>query len=312
MNRARLSYVDPDKLQRNPENPRLIFRPDELDILLDSIKKEGIIVPLSIYEEKNRYVLLDGERRWLCAKKLNLREVPAIIEPKPTQLENILRMFNIHNVRIQWDLFAIALKLKKVENLLEKEKKPRSIRDLAAVTGVSQSTVKRAFGLLELPSKYQKLLVQELKKPKSEQQFTEDFFIEMLKAIRTIENYIPQVINETPKEKIMDKFLNKYKTRVITNIVKFRDVSKIARSEKANISANEVIPIITRLIHDPTYKIETAYNESVARAYEERSLKRTIDFLIERLEEIKNISDLDVEVIKRLKILNRIIQPFLK
>ena len=73
MSGTRLANINPDKIKRNPDNPRIIFREEELQVLLNSIQKVGIRVPLAIYEDvkSNRYILLDGERRWLCAKKLN-------------------------------------------------------------------------------------------------------------------------------------------------------------------------------------------------------------------------------------------------
>jgi ParB family transcriptional regulator, chromosome partitioning protein len=61
-----------------------------------SIDKHGIKVPLTVYRDKGGYKLLDGERRWRCARKLGLKAVPAIIEEKPTELENLVIMYNIH------------------------------------------------------------------------------------------------------------------------------------------------------------------------------------------------------------------------
>lgn len=309
-----LNYIDPDEIVRNPDNPRLIFRQDELDVLLNSIKKVGIRVPLSVFRngKGGKLVLLDGERRWLCAKKLNLETVPAIIEPKPSRLENILRMFNIHNVRVQWDLLAIALKIKDVEMLLANEGKPHTVKDLAGVTGLSLTTVNRAFGLLELPQKYLSLLESELKKPKSEQRVSEDFFLEVQKTLKAIERHVPRILDANPKHTIIQKFLDKYEKGVITNIVRFRDVSKIARSEKAGISKEKAMPIIERLINEPSYTIEQAYTDSVAKAYEERSLKRDIEILIEKLENIKGVSSLDKEVVDVMKRLDRVLNRILK
>jgi len=163
-----LRRINPDLISRNRDNPRLIFRQDELDSLAASIRRVGILVPLAVYEKQGtrRYVLIDGERRWRCARKLNLSEVPIIVEPKPTRLENILRMFDIHNVRVQWDLFAVSLKLQEIQKLLAEAKKPNSPKDLSAVAGLSIATVRRAFDLLNLPAKYLKLLRRELEKPK--------------------------------------------------------------------------------------------------------------------------------------------------
>jgi len=166
---ATLQQVSPDKIRANPDNPRLAFREDEMQQLMDSIKEVGIKVPVSLYEDGSKLVLLDGERRWRCAKRLNLGAIPAIIQPKPTRLENILMMFNIHNVRVDWDPMPMALKLKIVRELLEKEGKATSPKALSAVTGVPLASVRRALDLLDLPQKYQNMLVNEAEKPRSEQ-----------------------------------------------------------------------------------------------------------------------------------------------
>lgn len=290
-----LKRVNPDHIRRNPENPRLIFRQDELDALANSIQQVGILVPLTVYARlaRNRFLLIDGERRWICARKLNLPEVPVIIEPKPSRLENILRMFNIHNVRVQWDLMAVALKLQEIEELLANQRKPNTPKDLAAITGVSLATVRRAFDLLALPRKYRTLLLHELEKPKPEQQFSEDLFIEMMKAMRVMENYIPEVVAEFPKDRMMDVFFQKYRKKVITNVVAFRKVSRIARAERVGAPRERAIHVLKRLVREPTYKIEDAYAGSVMFAYEERVLLSTIDGLTTKLTELAQ-RDLDL------------------
>src|SRR5258708_4954851 len=110
--------VDPNRVYPNPENPRLVFREAEMNQLLDSINTVGIKVPLTMYAESDQWVLIDGERRWRCALRLNLETVPAIVQPKPGPLENLLTMFNIHNVRVEWDLMPMAIKLRQVKKLL--------------------------------------------------------------------------------------------------------------------------------------------------------------------------------------------------
>src|SRR5439155_26668680 len=113
----------------------------------------------------------------------NLRFLPAIVQPKPTKLENLLMMFNIHNVRVDWDPLPMALKLREVRDLLEKEGQPTTARALAAVTGVPIPSVRRALDLLDLPSKYQKLLLKEAEKPRAEQRIKADLFIEIYKSL---------------------------------------------------------------------------------------------------------------------------------
>src|SRR5687768_16630725 len=105
-----LQQIDPDRIDPNPENLRLIFREGDLRVLRESIHQVGMKVPVTVYTDGRRFVLIDGERRWRCAKNLNLAGVPAIVQPQPGLLESLLTMFNSHNVRVDWDLMAAALK----------------------------------------------------------------------------------------------------------------------------------------------------------------------------------------------------------
>ena len=71
----RLVHLSPRKIKENPENPRIVFRQEEMEALLLSINQYGIQVPLTVFKEGSTYRLIDGERRWRCALKLNMPEV---------------------------------------------------------------------------------------------------------------------------------------------------------------------------------------------------------------------------------------------
>src|SRR5712664_890114 len=100
---AKLEQIPPDSIDRNEENPRIIFRPAEFEELLESIRVRGVQQPVSVFQKGGRYVLIDGERRWRCSLKLNRSHIPALVQSKPSPLENLLLMFNIHWLREQWD-----------------------------------------------------------------------------------------------------------------------------------------------------------------------------------------------------------------
>src|ERR1700733_747390 len=165
-NDTTLQAINPRSVEPNPDNPRLIFRETEMKALLDSIDEVGILVPLAVFKDGHRFVLIDGERRWRCTIRLNISKVPAMVQPKPGRLENILTMFNIHNVRTDWDLMPTALKLREVQQLLKAEGKQGTPTELQGLTGMSLPSVRRALGLLDLPQKYQDLLMEEAAKPK--------------------------------------------------------------------------------------------------------------------------------------------------
>ncbi|WP_461478705.1 ParB/RepB/Spo0J family partition protein [Mesorhizobium jarvisii] len=125
-----LKELSPDRIRRNPENPRLFFRSEEMDTLMASIRRYGIQVPLTVYEDGGDYILIDGERRWRCALKLNLKRVPALVQPRPTRLTNLLLMFNIHALREQWDYLTIANKLPSVIDLFAGENEGREPNEI--------------------------------------------------------------------------------------------------------------------------------------------------------------------------------------
>lgn len=283
-----LRNISPDSITPNPENPRLIFRESELQDLLESIREVGIKVPISVYEDRNKYVLLDGERRWRCASKLNHKTLPALVQPKPSRLENLLMMFNIHNVRIEWDLLPMAFKLLDIKTMLEKEGRSTDSRHLAGITGLSVSTVKRAFELLELPQKYQHMLLKEATKPRNEQKVTADLFIEINKALRAVEKYTPEVLEDVPKAKFVDSMFKKYADGVEKNVVNFRDISKIARAENTGISKSRVVPILVNLVNKHNYHIEQAYTDTVRAAYQARDLSSKTSALADLLSKCRS------------------------
>lgn len=271
-NRSQLKQIEPDNLVPNPENPRMIFREQDMRELRESIHEVGIKVPIAVYEDGAKYVLLDGERRWRCALKLNLQYMPALVQPKPSQLENLLMMFNIHNVRVQWDLLPMAYKLQDVKKILEKDGKLATPKNLAGITGLAPTTVKRALELLELPKKYQHILLNEAKKPRDKQFVTADLFIEINKAYRVVEKYVPEVVAEIPKRKFVDSMYKKYRDGTEKNIVNYRKISKIARAENTGIDKGDVAPILIELIEKEDYKIDDAYADTVSTAYKTRDL----------------------------------------
>ena len=69
-------------LTRNKYQPRTHFDEAKLTELANSIKKNGIIQPIAVREDKvdpGRYEIVAGERRWLAAQKAGLHAVPIVV-----------------------------------------------------------------------------------------------------------------------------------------------------------------------------------------------------------------------------------------
>ena len=130
-----------DDLHANPHNPRMLFDRADLHVLQESIKRVGILVPLTVYRERaiRKHFILDGQRRWMCAQAVGLQTVPVNEVSEPTLVQNIVTMFQIHKLRKDWELMPTALKLE----LLMQELQDKNERRLAALTGLDEAVVVR-------------------------------------------------------------------------------------------------------------------------------------------------------------------------
>jgi len=297
-----LDQVPIDRIDRNPDNPRIHFRQGELEQLLDSIRQYGIQVPISVYREGKRYVLIDGERRWRCAFKLGIKTIPALVQVKPTPLQNLLLMFNIHALREQWDLLTIALKLPPIYEMIEREERVRpNERQMAARTGLTRAVIRRCKYLLEMPEEYRLMILRELEKPKSQQKLTEDFFIEMERSLKNVQRSMPEIIqDEADKDDIRHVLIDKYRRDIIPSRIHFRKIAKIARADNVAADRPKAERVLQQLFKKNSYSIEKAYEDSVSEAYLERDLVTRIDGLIERLREF-DPTEIDDEVREHLR-----------
>ena len=69
-------------LIRNKLQPRKIFDEKNIEELTNSIKERGIIQPIIVRkseDQRNKYEIIAGERRWLAAQNSGLHEVPVVV-----------------------------------------------------------------------------------------------------------------------------------------------------------------------------------------------------------------------------------------
>ena len=307
---SELQQIRVDKIDRNPDNPRLVFRPGELEELQESIRTFGVQVPISVYREHGRFVLIDGERRWRCVSKLNAKTIPALIQKKPAPLQNLLLMFNIHALREQWDLLTIALKLPSIIDLLAKEfGRPPKEREISEKTGLNRAVIRRCKLLMNLPQQYKDLILIELEKPKAQQKYTEDLFIELERALTTVTRAMPEVIPN--REAVRKVLLKKFKSGIINNRVLFRDIAKIARAQKVGGDVEAAARALKKLFQDNDYKIEQAFNDTVGELYIERDLGTRINSLLGLLAELET-ADLEDDLRTQLEQLAERVEGILR
>ena len=76
-NQLSISDIIPNKYQ-----PRKIFDENNLKDLTNSIKERGMIQPIIVrrsYDDKSKFEIIAGERRWLAAQRAGLHNVPVVV-----------------------------------------------------------------------------------------------------------------------------------------------------------------------------------------------------------------------------------------
>lgn len=143
-----------DKLEPNPQQPRLDFNREELDSLADSIRQKGVIQPLIVRRKPGRdvYEIVAGERRWRAAQLAQQHEVPVVVrELSDTE---VLEIAIIENIQRE-DLNAIeeALGFRQLMTRFG-----HTQEKLAEALSRSRSHVANLLRLLTLPSEVQDMV----------------------------------------------------------------------------------------------------------------------------------------------------------
>jgi ParB family transcriptional regulator, chromosome partitioning protein len=230
-------------LRPNPHNPRYLFDDEPMEILRESIGRVGILVPITVYKPKNSagLVILDGQRRWLCAQDLEFPRVPINQVPEPSTAQNIVMMFQIHKLREDWELMPTALKLE----VLMTELQERRDKQIAELTGLDVAVVSRCKKLLWYPKKFQNMML--LADPRS--RMKADFFIELHPVVTDV-----SVRNAAwfDRNRFIERFLSKYKNKKsgLKSVTDFRKVKQYLTTARAAGQEKLVLGKLKKLLDD--------------------------------------------------------------
>ncbi len=271
--------INTEHLKPNPHNPRMLFDRVPLKILKESIKSVGILVPLTVYwnETKKSYIILDGQRRWICAIELGLKEVPVNRVAEPTLVQNIVTMFQIHKLREDWELMPTALKLEVLMNKL----KERGEKKLAELTGLDRAVVSRCKKLLSYPKKYQDRMLD----PDPKKRVKSDFFIELY-AVQN-DRTVKKMDWFTP-DKFTQSMLEKYENKKggLISVTSFREIKQDI-TNAVKVGKTEVITKkLKNYIQDDTLDLDHLKIKSADISASSRKILTSINKLEKSLKEI--------------------------
>jgi ParB family chromosome partitioning protein len=274
--------VATNDLDPNPHNPRRLFDKLPLEALQDSIQRVGILVPLTVYRDSKskRYIILDGQRRWMCASAVGLKTVPVNEVEEPTLVQNIVTMFQIHKLRSDWELMPTALKLE----LLMEETGDTNNRRVAALTGLDEAVVVRCKKLISFEKKYQNMMLD----PNPEQRTKADFFIELY-PVRHDRNVVR--FDWFKPVKFTDQMIEKFEKKALKSVTDFRIVKQHINNA---VKANRIKTISSKLrdfAENPTATVDSLE----VKAAESHALARIVTRDVGKL--LSQLEDIDVELV---------------
>ncbi len=169
-----ISMLNINEIIPDPEQPRKKLNKASLQGLAQSIKEKGLIEPIIVSKDGNRYKIIAGERRWRACKLAKLSKIPCIVkqlkskdEAKEIQiLENLQRedISPIERAKALQEYLASLLNVPK-EDVRKvvfnyhsnkcKENEKKAIDKTLKIIGKSARTLDRWLYLLTLPEEIQ-------------------------------------------------------------------------------------------------------------------------------------------------------------
>lgn len=135
--------IEIDKIEANPYQPRTVFG-DDIDELAESIRLNGLIQPLTVKAEGERYILIAGERRLRALKSLGNAFAPCIVLDITDRNSAVLAL--VENIqRKDLHFFDEAEALSKLLDFYGMTQEDAAVR-----LGKTQSTIANKLRLLKL------------------------------------------------------------------------------------------------------------------------------------------------------------------
>jgi ParB family chromosome partitioning protein len=156
-------WIEVDRIQPNPYQPRKDFSEEGLKSLAESIRQYGVLMPLVVGRTdiekpegglESVYELIAGERRLRASKLAGLKQIPVVIRQGESNLTK-LELAIIENLQRE-DLNAID-RAKALQKLIDEF--GISHAETAAKIGKSREYVSNSLRLLSLPEHMQSAIV---------------------------------------------------------------------------------------------------------------------------------------------------------
>ena len=229
-----LLQVSPDKISPCPFQSRLTYKRKDMETLIDSIKENGILQPLTATKTADGYQLISGHRRLYAAKVLKLEAVPLILMDKTDEEIAVLcTVENLHREDLNFFEQAGAIKLLTEQLGFTQQQAGQRL-------SLSQSAIANKLKLLTIDEELQRLILKNnlterharaiCRLPKETQPKAAEYIINHSLNVSQTDRYIEKLLSP-PQKKNKPRICIK-DIRIFTNsITKALSVMKSAGFE---------------------------------------------------------------------------------
>ena len=147
---AGVRRVPIESVKPNPDQPRKVFRQEDLDELTASIRDKGVLQPILVRTQPGEpgvWQIIAGERRWRASQAARLTEVPVVVhEMDDVEVFEVAIVENVQRADLNPLEEAEAYRV-----LMERFGRTQDA--VAGVVGKSRSHVANTLRLLQLPER---------------------------------------------------------------------------------------------------------------------------------------------------------------
>ena len=214
------SELSIDVIETDQYQPRKLFElrnGGDHTRLLKSIQHYGLEEPIKVSKiDAERYIIMDGHRRFVCAKELGFKTISCRIYPKMNDGEFEARRYEMQNNRRDWRPIEKANAI----NRIKTEYHQASPKEIADLIGITQKTLFHFEELRNTRMDYLDLMIAHNLK-----EYQRVGFQQLLPKLRKIKQFQTDDIVRILFRKISDNLL--YRQKDFTNLRKIFSMASL-------------------------------------------------------------------------------------
>jgi ParB/RepB/Spo0J family partition protein len=268
-----------EQLECDPNQPRKNFGTEgDANALLQDMQMSGIDVPLAVLVvAPDRYLILDGHRRYMCAQKLKLPTVPCRVYENLSPAEVERKRYNIQNNRRPWRPLERANAISRIKEAAGLQ----TPKEVAAFIGMSIFIVTKAIEMRSTKIDYIELM-----EKYNLSQAYRDEFLKMYKKIHKVK--------DIEAHQIVDKIFEKIARGKIANSKELRKLKRIFNRDSVNENALHLF------LTDPDMTVPTLEQKTVQNGFS-WWINQVINKINETLHEGKEFTPQEKPVLLQLR-----------